>query len=638
MRGFAFEVAPFAFRDTGDRGEHCEFEALQLEAPPGMPTLRLGSRGAAVAELQRRLAALGLSAGAADGIFGSRTDAAVRSFQRARGLAADGIVGAQTWSQLLGPTTSPSPPPSPPPATGSPGQALVTVPSGVRISDNAVRVLKDILRAAGLTRATVTSGRRTPYDQARIMYELIERHGVSYAKQLYGSSGDQVIDVYAAAKAAGKSATDIKGAMEAKVNQLGCHNVSHHCSDSFDVFDVAPSTISNSTAFRHALDAAVASGAIKMYLSPPEDPAFHIEIALAPDVGELEAFGEFEVDDEFRPASLPKPVREAMGMGALAWPLAVQRAIASGLRKLDELTNIVFFMHHPERMVAGIGRALDSGERHFAALSNEWKAFRTLVRPLLGPSAPAPRAPSPVAPGTPSTTALRYGVPGGVIGSPFDNRRQGAYTGFHLGIDVSTSKASARGADDPRRGLPVFFTPRLTITRSELDTARKAHDRKGPIVAGLGLPAGGAAAFESAQVMQTSHHTVKDHGYGSSVRVACIYAYRRGDGTTQRFVLQIEYLHLITTHTMPVFRKDGSVVSMADWVAAGKAGRIGFGPRMFRGSMFTRAELATAKAPPLVGYLGATVWPHVHIQVALALGSSNVYVRRPRVDPAVAIH
>jgi hypothetical protein len=293
MSGFEFEVSPFTLRDGRER---CEFEALQLEAPPGMPTLRLGSRGAAVADLQRRLAALGLATGTADGIFGSRTDAAVRSFQLARGLGADGIVGAQTWGLLLGTTTPPAPT-RPPPSTGSPGQPLVTVPSGVLISDNAVRVLKDILRAAGLTRATVTSGRRTPYDQARIMYELIERHGVSYAKDLYGGSGDQVIDAYAAAKAAGRNATDIKAAMLAKVNQIGCHNVSHHCSDSYDVFDVAPSTIDNDAAFRRALDAALASGAIQMVLSPPKDPAFHIEIALASPFassGSAELFDETE--------------------------------------------------------------------------------------------------------------------------------------------------------------------------------------------------------------------------------------------------------------------------------------------------------------------------------------------------------
>jgi peptidoglycan hydrolase-like protein with peptidoglycan-binding domain len=257
-----------------------EFETLELESPSSMPTLRIGSRGSAVIDVQRRLATAGFSAGPADGIFGSLTDSAVRSFQSARGLGADGIVGSQTWSALFG-TAPTAPTPQPPPSTGSPSDPQVTVPSGVLISENAVRVLKSILRSAGLSRASVTSGRRTTSEQARIMYNLIEGNGVSYAKNLYGSNGDRVIDEYVAAKAAGKTATDIKLAMETKIKQLGCQNVSHHCSDSYDVFDVAPSSITNSSAFRRALDSAVFSGAIKMYLSPPEDPAFHIEIALA---------------------------------------------------------------------------------------------------------------------------------------------------------------------------------------------------------------------------------------------------------------------------------------------------------------------------------------------------------------------
>lgn len=342
-----------------------------------------------------------------------------------------------------------------------------------------------------------------------------------------------------------------------------------------------------------------------------------------------------DLEDEFRLAALPRGVRDAFAIGVLAWPLAVQRAIAAGRRNLDDLTNIVFFMHHPERVVGGVGRAIDPGEPQFAVLSREWKAFRTLVQPLVRPSAPAP---SKATPGTGSTAALRYGVPGGVIGSPFDNKRKGAYTGYHLGIDVSTSSARGGGATDPRRGLPVYFTPRLTIARSALDSGRLAHERTGPIVDGWSLPAGGDANFESAQVMQTSHHTVKDHGYGSSVRVACIYAYRRSDGGTQRFMVQIEYLHLITPQTLPVVRNDGTTLTMSDWIAAGKGERIGFGPRMVRGGEFTRADLSSAKSPPLVGWLGATVWPHVHIQAAIRLGSSKAYTRRPRVDPAVAIH
>lgn len=40
----------------------------------------------------------------ADGIFGSKTEAAVRAFQKAHGLVVDGIVGIRTWKALLGVT------------------------------------------------------------------------------------------------------------------------------------------------------------------------------------------------------------------------------------------------------------------------------------------------------------------------------------------------------------------------------------------------------------------------------------------------------------------------------------------------------------------------------------------------------
>lgn len=67
------------------------------------PTLRKSSAAdrTAVKEVQCRLAAKGYhEVGAADGVFGKKTDAAVRRFQREHKLVADGIVGPKTWAAL----------------------------------------------------------------------------------------------------------------------------------------------------------------------------------------------------------------------------------------------------------------------------------------------------------------------------------------------------------------------------------------------------------------------------------------------------------------------------------------------------------------------------------------------------------
>ncbi len=60
------------------------------------PTLRQGSRGAAVKTLQRKVHV------SADGDFGPATRAAVLRFQRAHHLTADGIVGPATWAAIAG--------------------------------------------------------------------------------------------------------------------------------------------------------------------------------------------------------------------------------------------------------------------------------------------------------------------------------------------------------------------------------------------------------------------------------------------------------------------------------------------------------------------------------------------------------
>jgi peptidoglycan hydrolase-like protein with peptidoglycan-binding domain len=66
----------------------------------GEPTLRERSTGNWVEHLQSTLEARGYDPGPVDGDFGPRTEAAVKEYQEAHGLTADGIVGPLTWASL----------------------------------------------------------------------------------------------------------------------------------------------------------------------------------------------------------------------------------------------------------------------------------------------------------------------------------------------------------------------------------------------------------------------------------------------------------------------------------------------------------------------------------------------------------
>jgi len=62
--------------------------------------LRRGNRGPQVTALQVNLRNAGFFQGQATGFYGSKTETAVRNFQRAYGLPVDGIAGPQTLSTL----------------------------------------------------------------------------------------------------------------------------------------------------------------------------------------------------------------------------------------------------------------------------------------------------------------------------------------------------------------------------------------------------------------------------------------------------------------------------------------------------------------------------------------------------------
>jgi peptidoglycan hydrolase-like protein with peptidoglycan-binding domain len=71
---------------------------------PSRPTIRRGSKGDAVRELQGILNAWypNMPRLAVDGDFGPATEKRVRHMQQAAGLGVDGICGPQTWRKLLG--------------------------------------------------------------------------------------------------------------------------------------------------------------------------------------------------------------------------------------------------------------------------------------------------------------------------------------------------------------------------------------------------------------------------------------------------------------------------------------------------------------------------------------------------------
>ncbi|MGD6815630.1 glucosaminidase domain-containing protein [Metabacillus sp. 84] len=62
--------------------------------------IKKGSKGVLVQQVQKQLNMHKFKL-AEDGVFGSKTERAVRTFQQMKGLSSDGIVGPKTWSALF---------------------------------------------------------------------------------------------------------------------------------------------------------------------------------------------------------------------------------------------------------------------------------------------------------------------------------------------------------------------------------------------------------------------------------------------------------------------------------------------------------------------------------------------------------
>jgi hypothetical protein len=96
--------------DTGWRPPAPSPPAAPKPPPPPAETrlnvqlvqVQEGNQGAPVSALQMLLNGHGHPVGAVDGIFGPKTQAAVRAYQTQLRLSVDGIAGVHTWGNLLG--------------------------------------------------------------------------------------------------------------------------------------------------------------------------------------------------------------------------------------------------------------------------------------------------------------------------------------------------------------------------------------------------------------------------------------------------------------------------------------------------------------------------------------------------------
>ncbi|MEM1289895.1 MAG: peptidoglycan-binding protein [Cyanobacteria bacterium P01_H01_bin.162] len=101
--------------------------AVHIAQATTRPTLRMGSTGSAVSEIQAMLALLGYFDDPVDGQYQTSTEAAIQAFQTDAGLNSDGIVGPATWEALLpSPSTEFTPPDVPATATGDAEDATDT--------------------------------------------------------------------------------------------------------------------------------------------------------------------------------------------------------------------------------------------------------------------------------------------------------------------------------------------------------------------------------------------------------------------------------------------------------------------------------------------------------------------------------
>lgn len=203
----------------------------------------------------------------------------------------------------------------------------------------------------------------------------------------------------------------------------------------------------------------------------------------------------------------------------------------------------------------------------------------------------------------------------------------------HLGTDITGPTAGDGGISDPRRGLPVYAAINTKLSLNDMNIVKAYNKSDGTSIDGLALPGIGDSNMVEAKIALQPWNPADDDSYGGIVGMSCIYSYNDNSGGTSEFTLYIEFLHLITERYLPK-DKTGRIATRAEWMDTGRG--IGFGPDLHDGDLVTPGFF-TGPGFPLIGYLGATETPHVHIQVAFF--NRRTYEKKVaiRIDPMIVV-
>ncbi|MCC5635421.1 peptidoglycan-binding protein [Nostoc sp. CHAB 5844] len=162
------------------------------------PTLKVGSQGERVSELQAALKLLGFYSGTVDGVYNENTANAVSRFKQAVGLNPDGVVDAATWQKLFPKEPAPT---SNTAASLTPTQPSTAVakpeprPASPRTRTTQVPTLAPEPRP--VNRRTATTQRKTPTrPSSTISFRKVP--GIQYTSEGYpilrlGMSGEDVV-------------------------------------------------------------------------------------------------------------------------------------------------------------------------------------------------------------------------------------------------------------------------------------------------------------------------------------------------------------------------------------------------------------------------------------------------------------